>query len=265
MMRISIVTITFNAQRTLQRTLDSVRCQTYPHIEHLIIDGASKDDTVRIAEQYKQESPHEVIIQSEPDKGLYDAMNKGLKKATGDYIVFLNAGDSLYAADTIETVVNAACPQPSAISPQPPAVIYGDTATTDSEGRFLHLRRHRPPKTLTWRSFRQGMLVCHQAFYARLDVAKNIPYDLHYRHSADVDWCIRVMKEAERQQLPLVNTHTILANFEEGGNTTQNHRASLKERFYVMAHHYGYVQTVLLHLWFVVRGILRHLTPSSNA
>jgi len=257
MIRISIVTITFNAQRTLQRTLDSVRCQTYPHIEHLIIDGASKDDTVRIAEQYKAKSPHEVIIQSEPDKGLYDAMNKGLQKATGDYVVFLNAGDSLYAADTIEKVVS--------VSTQLPAVVYGDTATTDSEGRFLHLRRHRPPKTLTWRSFRQGMLVCHQAFYARLDVAKDIPYDLHYRHSADVDWCIRVMKEAERRQLPLVNTHTVLANFEEGGNTTQHHRASLKERFYIMAHHYGYVQTVLLHLWFVVRGILRRLSLTTNA
>ena len=132
MIRISIVTITYNAARSLQRTLDSVRSQTYPHIEHLIIDGASKDDTVRIAEQYKATSPHQVIIQSEPDKGLYDAMNKGLLKATGDYIVFLNAGDSLYAEDTIEKVVSAASLQPSALSPQPsdisklPAVVYGD-------------------------------------------------------------------------------------------------------------------------------------------
>ena len=118
MIRISIVTITYNAQRTLQRTLDSVRSQTYPCIEHLIIDGASKDDTLQIAQQYQKESSHEVSIQSEPDKGLYDAMNKGLQRATGDYVVFLNAGDSLYAADTIETVVKAASPQPSAISHQ---------------------------------------------------------------------------------------------------------------------------------------------------
>ena len=261
MIRISIVTITFNAARSLQRTLDSVRCQTYPHIEHLIIDGASKDDTVRIAEQYKAVSPHEVIIQSEPDNGLYDAMNKGLQKATGDYIVFLNAGDSLYAENTIEKVVNAASPQSSSLSLQSssiinqlPAVIYGDTATTDSEGRFLHLRRHRPPKTLTWRSFKKGMLVCHQAFYARLDIARLFPYNLKYRHSADVDWCIRIMKEADRLGLPLVNVNTIVANFEEGGDTTQHHRASLQERFHVMASHYGYVQTFLLHGWFVVRS-----------
>ena len=246
MIQISIVTITYNAARSLQRTLDSVRSQRYPHIEHLIIDGASKDDTVKIAEEYKKKSPHEVRIQSEADKGLYDAMNKGLQKATGDYIVFLNAGDSLYAEDTIQTIAEKAESRP--------AVIYGDTATTDAEGRFLHLRRHRPPKTLTWRSFKKGMLVCHQAFYVRLDIARQFPYNLKYRHSADVDWCIRIMKEAERLGLPLVNAHVIVANFEEGGDTTQHHRASLMERFNVMAEHYGLVQTFLLHCWFVVRS-----------
>jgi glycosyltransferase involved in cell wall biosynthesis len=251
-MKVSIVTITYNAARTLQRTLDSVACQTYADIEHLIIDGASKDDTVAIAERYKAMSRHEVVIQSEPDKGLYDAMNKGLQKATGDYLVFLNAGDTLYAPDTIETVV-----KPTANSQKPIAVIYGDTAITDAEGNFLHLRTHRPPEQLTWKSFKQGMLVCHQAFYVLTSLARQIPYDLQYRHSADVDWCIRIMREAERQQLALVNTHAILANFEEGGDTTQHHRDSLKERFKIMMHHYGLVQTVVMHAWFILRAVAR--------
>ena len=250
-MKVSIVTITFNAARTLQRSLDSVACQTYTDIEHLIIDGASKDDTVAIARRYQQQSSHEVVVQSEPDKGLYDAMNKGLLKATGDYLVFLNAGDTLYAPDTIGIVMKCA------VGDITPAVIYGDTAITDGEGRFLHLRRHRPPKRLTWKSFKQGMLVCHQAFYVRTDVARGIPYDLQYRHSADVDWCIRVMREAERRGLPLVNSYAVLANFEEGGDTTQHHRDSLKERFSVMAHHYGYCQTLILHGWFIFRAIAR--------
>lgn len=137
------------------------------------------------------------------------------------------------------------------------AVIYGDTAITDAEGNFLHLRTHRPPETLTWKSFKHGMLVCHQAFYVRTDIAKQYPYDLQYRHSADVDWCIRVMREADHQGLALVNTHAILANFEEGGDTTQHHRDSLKERFKIMMHHYGLVQTVVMHAWFVVRQLLR--------
>lgn len=266
-MKISVVTITYNAGRTLQRTLESVRRQTCHELEHIIIDGASKDDTVAIAERYRQQCPFDVVVQSEPDRGLYDAMNKGLQKATGDYIVFLNAGDSLYAPDTIQTVVKSAqnadsqsFSDASSSCASLPAVIYGDTAITDGEGRFLHLRTHRPPEHLSWHSFRQGMLVCHQAFYARLDIARQIPYQLKYRHSADVDWCIRVMKEAERQGLPLVNTHAVLANFEEGGNTTQNHRASLRERFLVMSSHYGYIQTVALHLWFVLRALYRRFT-----
>lgn len=259
-MKISIVTITYNAARTLQRTLDSVACQTYADIEHLIIDGASKDATVAIAERYKAASRHEVVIQSEPDKGLYDAMNKGLQKATGDYLVFLNAGDTLYAPDTIETVVRCVQQPPLLLERaggEVPAVIYGDTAITDAEGNFLHLRTHRPPEQLTWKSFKQGMLVCHQAFYVLTSLARQIPYDLQYRHSADVDWCIRIMREAERQHLPLVNTHAILANFEEGGDTTQHHRDSLKERFKIMMHHYGLVQTVVMHAWFVIRQLLR--------
>ena len=259
-MKISIVTITYNAARTLQRTLDSVACQTYADIEHLIIDGASKDATVAIAERYKAASRHEVVIQSEPDKGLYDAMNKGLLKATGDYLVFLNAGDTLYAPDTIETVVRCVQQPPLLLERaggEAPAVIYGDTAITDAEGNFLHLRTHRPPEQLTWKSFKQGMLVCHQAFYVLTALARQIPYDLQYRHSADVDWCIRIMREAERRGMALVNTHAILANFEEGGDTTQHHRDSLKERFSVMAHHYGLCQTLILHGWFILRAVVR--------
>ncbi|MBQ7419834.1 MAG: glycosyltransferase [Prevotella sp.] len=252
-MKITLITVTYNAASVLPRTLDSIRHQTYQQIEHLIIDGASKDETVAIAETYRKECPYEVTILSEPDKGLYDAMNKGLRKATGDYLVFLNAGDTLHAADTLSTLTSHL----SHLTSPSPAVIYGDTAIVDNEGTFLHLRRLRPPRHLTWKSFRQGMLVCHQAFYVRTDIARQEEYDLQYRHSADVDWCIRVMKRAEQQQLPLVNTNEILADFLEGGDSTQNHRDSLKERFRVMRHHYGLLTTCVMHGWFVIRAFIK--------
>ena len=248
-MKISIITVTYNAASVLKRTLDSVKAQSWQQIEHLIIDGASKDETVSMAETYKAQCPYEVVILSEPDKGLYDAMNKGLRLATGDYLVFLNAGDTLHAADTLETIVRSAQPLPG--------VLYGDTAITDEQGNFLHLRRLRPPKKLSWKSFRQGMLVCHQAFYALTDIAKNLPYDPRYRYSADVDWCIRVMKEAQKRQLPLVNTQAILADYQEEGQTTIHHRDSLKERFDVMRRHYGLFSTVMMHLWFVFRQLIK--------
>lgn len=248
-MKISIITVTYNAASVLKRTLDSVKAQSWQQIEHLIIDGASKDETISMAETYKAQCPYEVVILSEPDKGLYDAMNKGLRLATGDYLVFLNAGDTLHAADTLETIVRSAQPLPG--------VLYGDTAITDEQGKFLHLRRLRPPKKLSWKSFRQGMLVCHQAFYALTDIAKDLPYDPRYRYSADVDWCIRVMKEAQKRQLPLVNTQAILADYQEEGQTTIHHRDSLKERFDVMRRHYGLFSTVIMHVWFVFRQLIK--------
>ena len=136
--------------------------------------------------------------------------------------------------------------------------MYGNTDIVDGEGRFLHHRRLSPPENLTWKSFRQGMLVCHQAFYARTDFAIATPYDMQYRYSADVDWCIRVMKAAEKENIPLLNLKMVVANYTEEGQTTLHHRESLWERYRVMEHHYGRVQTCLLHLWFVVRALLKH-------
>ena len=260
MIRFSVVTITYNAEAVLQRTLDSVLCQSYEDVEHLIIDGDSKDTTLAMAESYKRQSDtsdngHQVIIQSEPDRGIYDAMNKGLTQASGDYVVFMNAGDTFPSADTLEQVAHH-CHLAELPSDERPGVLYGDTNMVDNEGRFLHPRQHRPPQQLTWRSFKKGMLVCHQAFYARTDIAKNVPYDLRYRFSADVDWCIRVMKETERLGLTLSNAGIVVANYMEEGTTTKNHKASLRERYLVMQCHYGAVQTFLLHCWFVVRSLL---------
>ena len=253
----SIITCTYNAESVLQRTLDSVLEQTYSHVEHIIVDGASTDATLNMVEAYQQKSDaedwcHEVRVKSEPDRGLYDAMNKGIQRATGQYVLFLNAGDTFPSADTLELVAESV-----GEGEEPPAVLYGDTDVVDDEGRFLRHRRLSPPRRLTWRSFMKGMLVCHQAFYARTDLAKATPYDLHYRFSADVDWCIRIMRLARRRRLPMRNVGAVVVNFLDGGMTTTNHRASLKERFHVMAHHYGFVPTVIMHAWFVVRSLFK--------
>lgn len=253
----SIITCTYNAESVLQRTLDSVLEQTYSHVEHIIVDGASTDATLNMVEAYRQKSDaedwcHEVRVKSEPDRGLYDAMNKGIQRATGQYVLFLNAGDVFPSADTLELVAESV-----GEGEEPPAVLYGDTDVVDNEGHFLRHRRLSPPRRLTWRSFMKGMLVCHQAFYARTDLAKATPYDLHYRFSADVDWCIRIMRLARRRRLPMRNVGAVVVNFLDGGMTTTNHRASLKERFHVMAHHYGFVPTVLMHAWFVIRSLVK--------
>jgi glycosyltransferase involved in cell wall biosynthesis len=255
MISITYVTITYNAAAVLQRTLDSVLLQDYPEITHLIIDGASTDGTLEMVNDYIERSNeadngHRVQVTSEPDKGIYDAMNKGLRSLDGDYVCFLNAGDFLPAPDTVSRIARQ-------VDSQLPAVLYGDTDIVDGEGRFLHHRRLAPPENLTWKSFRQGMLVCHQAFYARTDFAIATPYHQKYRYSADVDWCIRIMKAAKKENVPLLNLHMVVANYTQEGQTTIHHRASLLERYKVMESHYGRLQTFLMHCWFVVRAVIK--------
>lgn len=257
MIKFTIVTCTYNAEAVLQRTLDSVMKQTYCNIEHLIIDGVSKDKTLTMVKAYQHkndvgESAHEILVFSEPDKGLYDAMNKGIDRATGDYLIFLNAGDVFPSEDTLEFVEGCV-----GEGEKLPGVLYGDTDIVNMDGHFLRHRRLTPPKRLSWRSFMWGMLVCHQSFYARADIAKGIHYNLDYRFSADVDWCIRIMRESARRHLPLRNVNAVITNYLDGGMSVQNHKASLKERFQVMRSHYGLLTTLFVHAWFVVRGVFK--------
>lgn len=238
--KFSIITVTYNAGKVLEDTIQSVVFQTYRNVEYIIVDGGSKDNTLEIAEKYRDRINR---IISEPDKGLYDAMNKGIRLATGDYLCFLNAGDELHENETLQKMVH------TLKSKELPDVIYGETAIVDEEGHFLHMRRLSTPDILTWKSFKQGMLVCHQAFFARRELAVANLYDLQYRFSADFDWCIRIMKKAKR----LHNTRLTIIDYLNEGMTTQNHKASLKERFRIMAKHYGWLSTIIHHGWFVIR------------
>ena len=241
--KFSIITITFNAAPVIGPTLQSVLAQSYRNYEYILVDGASKDDTVAIAKASGIEFAH---IVSEPDKGLYDAMNKGMRLATGDYLCFLNAGDAFHSHDTLERIVAA-----MAHEEQLPDVLYGETAEVNNERLFVRMRRLQAPARLTWKSFKQGMLVCHQAFYARRDIAPE--YNLEYRLSADVDWCIKVMKRAKK----MVNVQLTVVDYLQNGLSLQNHRASLIERFKVMCSHYGVLSTVVHHLWFVLRAVIK--------
>ena len=239
----SIITVTYHAESVLEETILSVVSQTYHNIEYIIVDGASKDRTLSIVNKYRDKIQ---AVVSEPDKGLYDAMNKGLKMAKGEYVCFLNAGDTFHEDDTLQLIVH----QLNKCNVLPD-VLYGETALVDAQRHFVRMRRLQTPDTLNWKSFRQGMLVCHQAFIAKRALAET--YDLNYRFSADFDWCIRVMKKASL----LHNTRLTLIDYLDEGMTTKNRKASLKERFRIMAKHYGYISTVLHHIWFVLRLLLK--------
>lgn len=241
--KFSIITITYNAASVIEPTLDSVAAQTYGNFEYLLIDGGSTDDTV---DKAQASGIHFAHIVSEPDNGLYDAMNKGMSLATGDYLCFLNAGDAFHAPDTLEKIVAAIAGEDEL-----PDVLYGETAEVDSLRNFVRMRRLKAPDKLEWTSFKQGMLVCHQAFYAKRSIAPL--YNLEYRLSADVDWCIKVMKRSQN----MVNLRFTVVDYLQNGLSLQHHRASLLERFRIMCNHYGVISTIGHHLWFIVRAIIK--------
>ena len=234
----SIITVCFNAGSTIRPTLESVDAQTCRLYEHIIVDGASKDDTLAIAAAHS--NPLRRVV-SEPDRGIYDAMNKGLGMATGEYVIFLNAGDSFHSGDVLQKLADAA------MNHDFPGVIYGQTDLVDDSRQRLGERHLRAPEVLTYRSFAHGMLVCHQAFVALRRITA--PFDLRYRFSADYDWCIRCLQHSRHNHY----VDTVLVDYLSEGATTANHRRSLMERFHIMSHYYGFWPTLARHFTFIPR------------
>lgn len=227
---ISIITITYNAGETLERTIKSIINQSYANIEYIIIDGKSTDNTVEIIKSYADNVNYWI---SEPDRGLYHAMNKGIAAATGDYLWFINAGDEIYDTDILKSL----------FSTKPYAdIYYGNTAMTDMDGKIIGDRRLAPPQELTWRSFKKGMLVSHQSIIIKRSIAEY--YNLKYRFSADFEWCIQALQKADY----VTNTELTLSKFLDGGITKKNIIPGLKERFDIMRRYYGLLPTLLAHI-----------------
>lgn len=248
---ISIITVTYNAEKTLPATIDSVDRQSMTDFEHLIIDGASKDSTADIA---RRACADRRMVFSEPDKGLYDAMNKGISKARGQYLIFLNAGDSFHTSDTLQIIAD------TIRNNSYPGIVYGQTQLVDADRRRIADRHLTAPENLTYRDFRKGMLVCHQAFVVN---SRLVPmFDLQYRYSADYDWCIKCLQHSRKN----ICIPQIIIDYLSEGLTTGNHRASLIERFRIMCYYYGTIPTIIRHIGFIPRYLsnrnkLRHATP----
>lgn len=239
---ISIITITFNASAELPITLKSVAEQTCRDFEHLLIDGASYDNTVAIAREI---GGVDLRIVSEHDNGLYDAMNKGLKIARGKYVIFLNAGDAFANKEILEKYADKAR--------QNADIIYSDTEIVDLHGKILRPRHLSVPELLTVDSFSEGMLICHQAFMVKRTIAPL--YNLQYRFSADYDWTIRCIKHSKPENC--VNLKCVGILYLDAGLTEKNKTKSLKERFDIMTRHYGIIRTVGKHLSFIPRAVAR--------
>lgn len=206
---VSIVTVTYNSEKTLGITMESVLTQTYDRIEYLIIDGASADGTVSLAESYRERMEQKGIclrIVSEPDSGIYDAMNKGIQLAEGDIIGILNSND-WYEPDTVETVVK-------------------EFAQENCDLLFANIRMHKRDgssfvKKARIRSFQTSRDWNHPTMFVRADVYKSHPFRNKGIHD-DYGCYLQIAKEGYR----MITLDKVLANFRMGG--VSNHK-SLKE------------------------------------
>jgi glycosyltransferase involved in cell wall biosynthesis len=239
---ISIITITFNAEKFLERTMKSVNVQTVKDFEYILIDGGSKDGTMSIVNRNAELFD---FVVSEKDQGLYDAMNKGLKLAKGEYVWFMNAGDQIAEIDAIEKLKQ--------LSIHKPDVIYSDTIIVDDYGNMqglrTHLTPHKIPNPLQWEKFTMGMLVCHQSFIVKRELAP--PYILD-NLSADIDWEIKCLKKSKLNLEYPGN----LSKYLEGGVSQKRLFKSWKDRYVVLKNHFGFFPNLYNHIKIVFRANL---------
>jgi glycosyltransferase involved in cell wall biosynthesis len=238
--KITIATVCFNAEHTIEKTIKSVVAQTYPNIEYIVIDGQSKDNTLTIVDQYKE---HVDKVISEKDRNNYDAMNKAMKHATGDYIWFLHAGDIAMAPDTLETIMQEHNDED---------FIYGHVQVLDEEGNEHPWHKTIPkPEDLTWKTLRNGMIICHQAMLVHRRVW--VDYDMTYPLVGDLDWTIRLMKQVKSVRY----SNTVFCSFLTGGISAQTRKKSLKERFVILKKHFGLIPTLWEHVRIVFLALKR--------
>jgi glycosyltransferase involved in cell wall biosynthesis len=232
---LSVITIVYNNVKDIERSMLSVLNQSYPNLEYVVIDGGSTDGTKAIIEKYRHRL---TTYRSEPDKGIYDAMNKGLALAKGDYVLFMNSGDEIYDQDTVTKVFQ---------TKEDADIYYGETEMYNEQWQSLGQRRHRAPESFTWKSFKYGMSISHQAIYVKRTLAE--PYDLTYKYSADIDWIIKIARKARK----IVNTRLYVAKYLVGGVSKQKHLDSLKERFHIFSKYYGLLPNLFNHLVIAIR------------
>ena len=210
--RITVITVCFNAQDAIEKTLLSVVSQTYDNLEYVIVDGASKDGTMTVVERYRDRIERCGRIVSEPDKGLYDAMNKGARLATGEWILFMNADDVFVD----ETVVAEAA---AFITDHPEAdVVYGNTEQLWAYGTTVAApaRPYRNHK----------MCISPQATFVRTALHLSHPFNLKYRYAADFEQSTSFVLEGRKY----LHFDRLVARVElQSGVTHDNHYASEEE------------------------------------
>jgi len=209
--KISIITVVYNDEKHIGHTIESVINQTFPNIEYLIIDGGSNDATVEVINTYK--SKIQVVV-SEPDKGIYDAMNKGIALSSGDWLLFINSGDYIKTNHSIEQI------HPYLSNPGGAEIIYGDVSIFSEEFNVMHDLKARDISVIT-----NNTVMSHQACFIKRDLIANNKYDLRYKIAADYHFVLKCFLAGVKiMQLP--ETISVISS---GGISDANRLRAFKE------------------------------------
>lgn len=213
-MKISVITVTYNSAATIADTLKSVAAQTYPNIEHIVVDGESTDNTLALIHEHGM---HVAKLVSERDSGIYDAMNKGLRLATGDFVGFLNSDDFFAAPDTVQRMID---------SMKEADIIYGDLVYVEKERTSKIVRYWRSGEFVHDR-LRFGWMPPHPTFYVRRSHLEKVgTFDLRLRIAADYDFMLRFLSQPS---LKVAYLPQVLVKMRTGGGSNHSLKALLRK------------------------------------
>lgn len=218
-MKISIITATFNCGKTLRTTLESVAAQTHPDIEHLVMDGESKDDTLDIVRGW---TAHPLVLESGKDRGIYDALNKGIAKASGEIVGFLHADDVLQDERVLEKIAHS-------FEDRTVQAVYGDLVYVAQDDLTRVIRTwHSGPFRLC--RLRKGWMPPHPTFYARRSLYERLGgFDLQYRIAADYDNMLRLLSGGDGRGIKAAYVPEVLVRMRTGGVSNRSLRNILSK------------------------------------
>lgn len=235
--KISIITITYNADKTLENTINSVINQNYRNIEYIIIDGGSTDKTIDIIKKYQEKISYWI---SEPDNGIYDAMNKGVRLAHGKWINFMNSGDRFYDSNVLLKLFN------NPISDKY-SCVFGDTIFLYSDGKSLEVKYGD-------RSIHRIMPSCHQSIFCRSDVLKKHPFNLKYKLAADLDFFNNLRNNNHKYKY--INTIVSIYDASEGISSINKEKLKLEVKAILGFSSTKQIQNILFYLIQKIKKLL---------
>lgn len=208
MAKISIITVTFNCQGSIESTINSILMQDFSNFELIIIDGASTDGTLNVINKYKRRIK---CIVSEPDNGIFDAMNKGIERAAGDFVLFMNSGDT-FVNNHVLSLINF---------DKEYGVIYGNMVINIRNKKL----ECKPEPFFKSKDYIKTMGICHQCIFVRTDLAKHYKFSQEFKIAADFNMIFQIWKKGYKFKYVDVP----IANYDTTGFSAQNYPKQLKE------------------------------------